>query len=83
MDQQVGSFQNCLDESVPIAGDVLIFPLNFVILHWAGLGSNMDDICGKDWVYGGGDHGDAGNQGISPCFFRALSSRCFYYHFLK
>uniref|UniRef100_A0A7C9DIW6 Calcineurin-like phosphoesterase domain-containing protein n=2 Tax=Opuntia streptacantha TaxID=393608 RepID=A0A7C9DIW6_OPUST len=24
-----------------------------------GLGSNMDDICGKDWVYGGGDHGDA------------------------
>lgn len=24
-----------------------------------GLGSNMDDICGKDWGYGGGDHGDA------------------------
>ncbi|CAN6681376.1 unnamed protein product [Malus baccata var. baccata] len=23
-----------------------------------GLGSNMDDICGKDWVFGGGDHGD-------------------------
>ncbi|BFG40266.1 hypothetical protein CerSpe_265400 [Prunus speciosa] len=23
-----------------------------------GLGSNLDDICGKDWVYGGGDHGD-------------------------
>ncbi|KAM6553131.1 hypothetical protein CsatB_013893 [Cannabis sativa] len=23
-----------------------------------GLGSNFDDICGKDWVYGGGDHGD-------------------------
>ncbi|XP_015577474.1 uncharacterized protein LOC8282522 isoform X2 [Ricinus communis] len=23
-----------------------------------GLGSNIDDICGKDWVSGGGDHGD-------------------------
>lgn len=23
-----------------------------------GLGSGMDDICGRDWVYGGGDHGD-------------------------
>ncbi|GAB2216271.1 hypothetical protein Droror1_Dr00024041 [Drosera rotundifolia] len=23
-----------------------------------GLGSNMNDICGKDWVYEGGDHGD-------------------------
>ena len=22
------------------------------------LGSNMNDICGVDWVYGGGDHGD-------------------------
>ncbi|XP_068344891.1 uncharacterized protein [Pyrus communis] len=23
-----------------------------------GLGSNVDDICGKDWVFGAGDHGD-------------------------
>ncbi|KAD6794994.1 hypothetical protein E3N88_05890 [Mikania micrantha] len=23
-----------------------------------GLGSNMNDICGRDWVHGGGDHGD-------------------------
>ncbi|KAL5537676.1 hypothetical protein UlMin_046180 [Ulmus minor] len=23
-----------------------------------GLGSNLNDICGKDWVVGGGDHGD-------------------------
>ncbi|KAJ4830372.1 hypothetical protein Tsubulata_011980 [Turnera subulata] len=23
-----------------------------------GLGSNLNDICGKDWVPGGGDHGD-------------------------
>ncbi|GAB4832721.1 hypothetical protein Ancab_006739 [Ancistrocladus abbreviatus] len=23
-----------------------------------GLGSKTDDICGKDWVFGGGDHGD-------------------------
>ena len=29
---------------------------------WAGLGSNLDDICGKDWVFGSsGDHGDPGN----------------------
>lgn len=24
----------------------------------AGLGSNVNDICGRDWVFGGGDHGD-------------------------
>lgn len=23
-----------------------------------GLGCNINDICGRDWVYGGGDHGD-------------------------
>ncbi|MQL97539.1 hypothetical protein Taro_030231 [Colocasia esculenta] len=23
-----------------------------------GLGDKMNDICGRDWVYGGGDHGD-------------------------
>lgn len=27
---------------------------------YAGLGSRMDDICGRDWVPGGGDHGDPG-----------------------
>ncbi|KAL1563480.1 hypothetical protein AAHA92_05942 [Salvia divinorum] len=31
-----------------------------------GLGSNMDDICGKDWIPGGGDHGD-------PDLARAIS----------
>ncbi|XP_048491111.1 uncharacterized protein LOC104901810 isoform X2 [Beta vulgaris subsp. vulgaris] len=31
-----------------------------------GLGSSMDDICGKDWEYGGGDHGD-------PDLARAIS----------
>lgn len=39
----------------------LIFLSNFWISDWAGLGSSMDDICGKDWEYGGGDHGDPGN----------------------
>ncbi|KAK4431836.1 hypothetical protein Salat_0945700 [Sesamum alatum] len=24
----------------------------------SGLGSNMDDICGRDWIPGAGDHGD-------------------------
>ncbi|KAF6143677.1 hypothetical protein GIB67_021687 [Kingdonia uniflora] len=27
----------------------------------AGLGSKMNDICGKDWVHGAGDHGDPAN----------------------
>lgn len=27
-----------------------------------GLGSNADDICGRDWVSGAGDHGDPGNS---------------------
>lgn len=27
-----------------------------------GLGSNIDDICGRDWIHGGGDHGDPGNS---------------------
>ncbi|XP_042422798.1 uncharacterized protein LOC122010358 isoform X1 [Zingiber officinale] len=31
-----------------------------------GLGSNADDICGIDWIYGGGDHGD-------PDLARAIS----------
>ncbi|PSS13925.1 Bis(5'-nucleosyl)-tetraphosphatase, symmetrical like [Actinidia chinensis var. chinensis] len=31
-----------------------------------GLGSNLSDICGKDWVFGGGDHGD-------PDLARAIS----------
>lgn len=26
-----------------------------------GLGSELNDICGKDWGFGGGDHGDPGN----------------------
>ncbi|KAH0970172.1 hypothetical protein GBA52_022328 [Prunus armeniaca] len=29
-----------------------------------GLGSNLDDVCGKDWVYGGGDHGDPDGNGL-------------------
>ncbi|XP_074570753.1 uncharacterized protein LOC141827417 isoform X2 [Curcuma longa] len=31
-----------------------------------GLGSNADDICGRDWIYQGGDHGD-------PDLARAIS----------
>jgi cytochrome b len=27
---------------------------------YTGLGSRMDDICGRDWVAGAGDHGDPG-----------------------
>ena len=35
--------------------------INFSGQHHAGLGSNMNDICGRDWFFGGGDHGDPGN----------------------
>lgn len=31
-----------------------------IFILCAGLGSNLNDICGVDWVYGGGDHGDPG-----------------------
>ncbi|GMP35635.1 hypothetical protein CsSME_00008002 [Camellia sinensis var. sinensis] len=33
---------------------------------WNGLGSYVNDICGRDWVFGGGDHGD-------PDLARAIS----------
>ncbi|KAJ9162990.1 hypothetical protein P3X46_022714 [Hevea brasiliensis] len=38
-------------------------PENHLVIFLAhngptGLGSNLNDICGKDWVFGGGDHGD-------------------------
>ncbi|KAB5552811.1 hypothetical protein DKX38_010134 [Salix brachista] len=36
-----------------------------------GLGSNLNDICGKDWVFGGGDHGDPGTD--VRMFLRASS----------
>lgn len=38
---------------------------------FAGLGSNINDICGRDWVYGGGDHGDPGNnfEVLTLCFY--------------
>lgn len=32
-----------------------------MVIH-TGLGSNIDDICGRDWIRGGGDHGDPGNS---------------------
>lgn len=40
---------------------ISFFILNLLVIH-PGLGSNMDDICGKDWIPGGGDHGDPGNS---------------------
>lgn len=41
---------------------------------WAGLGSNLDDICGKDWVLGGGDHGDPGNFTSFQLVFGAIEA---------
>ena len=31
----------------------------------AGLGSKVEDICGRDWVERGGDHGDPGKLLLS------------------
>jgi hypothetical protein len=39
--------------------EVIIW-LMLMCYDYAGLGSRMDDICGKDWVPGAGDHGDPG-----------------------
>lgn len=39
----------------------------------AGLGSKLDDICGKDWVVGGGDHGDPGNVLSLSLFFLLIT----------
>lgn len=56
------------------------FILNLRVIH-PGLGSHMDDICGKDWVPGGGDHGDPGNSAslllTTICLFlNSLTPRC-------
>lgn len=47
-------------------------PLCFPTTTYAGLGSKVSDICGRDWVFGGGDHGDPGR-----CFHAA---HYFFYH---
>lgn len=41
----------------------------------AGLGSNVDDICGMDWASDGGDHGDPGRSFLftSPPFCAQLT----------
>ncbi|XP_043813403.1 uncharacterized protein LOC110616941 isoform X2 [Manihot esculenta] len=49
--------------AVRIYNTALRTPENHLIIFLAhngptGLGSNLNDICGKDWVFGGGDHGD-------------------------
>ncbi|KAF7154352.1 hypothetical protein RHSIM_Rhsim01G0046600 [Rhododendron simsii] len=35
-----------------------------------GLGSKINDICGRDWVFGGGDHGDPGSTLLSQVLDR-------------
>lgn len=32
----------------------------FLLFFFSGLGSEKNDICGRDWVHEGGDHGDPG-----------------------
>ena len=47
---------------------------------YAGLGSRMDDICGRDWVPGGGDHGDPGLvfMSILSLYLLCLSSHSYF-----
>ncbi|KAI3775378.1 hypothetical protein L1987_49951 [Smallanthus sonchifolius] len=54
---------NMNDSAKRISDAALGTPMNHSIILLAhngptGLGSNMNDICGRDWVRGGGDHGD-------------------------
>ncbi|KAE9462624.1 hypothetical protein C3L33_05472, partial [Rhododendron williamsianum] len=35
-----------------------------------GLGSKINDICGRDWVFGGGDHGDPGSTLLAQVLAR-------------
>ncbi|KAL4555472.1 hypothetical protein LXL04_038091 [Taraxacum kok-saghyz] len=37
------------------------FSINHFHVSILGLGSNMNDICGRDWIREGGDHGDPGS----------------------
>lgn len=39
---------------------LLLSTKRFRVSCFAGLGSCANDICGKDWVFGGGDNGDEG-----------------------
>ena len=46
------------------------------VLVTTGLGSKVEDICGRDWVESGGDHGDPGH-----IYFTRLSRLNTYGHF--
>lgn len=34
-------------------------------ITYTGLGSEVNDICGRDWTFEGGDHGDPGNNFVT------------------
>ncbi|KAL6861145.1 hypothetical protein ACP4OV_016845 [Aristida adscensionis] len=56
VDNMAGSAKKIYDAatSAPEGHSVILLAHNGP----TGLGSRMDDICGRDWVPGGGDHGD-------------------------
>lgn len=48
---------------------LLLLTWHFRVSCFPGLGSRADDICGKDWEYGGGDWGDEGKYLLYCLFF--------------
>jgi hypothetical protein len=57
-----GSTQNLFSfsSSASLSCEIPKWFLNFL---YVGLGSDLNDICGKDWeLDGSGDHGDPGNS---------------------
>lgn len=56
VDDMAGSARKIYDAAAgaPVEHSVILLAHNGP----TGLGSRMDDICGRDWVAGGGDHGD-------------------------
>lgn len=51
---------NCRQSCRTIKGFSSYFLPMFVLVT-TGLGSKVEDICGRDWVESGGDHGDTGH----------------------
>lgn len=66
---------NCRQSCRTIKGFSIYFLPMFVLVT-TGLGSKVEDICGRDWVESGGDHGDPGH-----IYFTRLSRLNTYGHF--
>lgn len=48
--------------------DKYLFLCITISIIYAGLGFEVNDICGRDWTFEGGDHGDPGNNFVTLYF---------------